>query len=39
VIQATGFAALYARAAGIRPSSEALEFQIGLADELLPMPA
>jgi hypothetical protein len=35
-LQAAAFAALYARAAGVRPSSEALEHQIRLADELFP---
>jgi hypothetical protein len=35
VPQAVAFAALYSRAAGIRPSSETLQFQVDLADELL----
>lgn len=35
VLQAVGFAALYSRAAGIRPSSETLQFQVDLADDLL----
>lgn len=36
LLQAVGFAALYSRAAGTRPSREALHFQIELANRLLP---
>lgn len=36
LLQAVSFAALYSRAAGIRPSREALQFQVELADQLLP---